>query len=49
MRTDAALTVHSHLRMSGRWTVLGAGKRLPRAVAARSTDSQPFFAAALVS
>jgi endonuclease-8 len=35
MRTDAALTVHSHLRMSGRWTVLGAGKRLPRAVAVR--------------
>jgi endonuclease-8 len=35
MRTDAAITVHSHLRMSGRWTVLGAGKRLPRAVAAR--------------
>ena len=35
MRTDATLTVHSHLRMSGRWTVLGPGKRLPRAVAAR--------------
>ena len=35
MRTDAAVTVHSHLRMSGRWTVLGAGRRLPRAVAAR--------------
>jgi endonuclease-8 len=35
MRTDAAITVHSHLRMSGRWTVLGTGKRLPRAVAAR--------------
>lgn len=35
MRTDAGVTVHSHLRMSGRWTVLGAGKRLPRAVAAR--------------
>jgi endonuclease-8 len=35
MRTDAGVTVHSHLRMSGRWTVLGAGKRLPGAVAAR--------------
>jgi endonuclease VIII len=35
MRTDAGITVHSHLRMSGRWTVLGTGKRLPRAVAAR--------------
>jgi endonuclease-8 len=29
MRTDAAITVHSHLRMSGRWTGLGKGKRLP--------------------
>ena len=35
MRTDAGITVHSHLRMSGRWTVLGAGRRLPRTVAAR--------------
>jgi endonuclease VIII len=35
MRTDAGITVHSHLRMSGRWSVLGAGKRLPRAVAVR--------------
>jgi endonuclease VIII len=35
MRTDAGLTVHSHLRMSGRWSVLGPGRRLPRAVAAR--------------
>jgi endonuclease-8 len=35
MRTDAGITLHSHLRMSGRWTVLGTGKRLPRAVAAR--------------
>ncbi|RZT85232.1 endonuclease-8 [Pseudonocardia sediminis] len=34
MRTDAGVTVHSHLRMSGRWSVLGAGKRLPRTVAA---------------
>jgi endonuclease VIII len=34
MRTDAGWTVHSHLRMSGSWTVLGAGRRLPRAVAA---------------
>ena len=29
-RTDAAIAVHSHLRMSGRWTGLGMGKRLPR-------------------
>ena len=35
MRTDAGITVHSHLRMSGRWTVLGAGRRLPRTVAAQ--------------
>jgi endonuclease-8 len=35
MRADAGITMHSHLRMSGRWTLLGAGKRLPRAVAAR--------------
>jgi formamidopyrimidine-DNA glycosylase len=25
-RTDAAITVHSHLRMSGRWTGLGMGQ-----------------------
>jgi endonuclease VIII len=29
MRTDAGLTVHSHLRMSGRWSVLRPGRRLP--------------------
>lgn len=29
LRTDGGWTVHSHLRMSGRWTVLGPGKRLP--------------------
>jgi endonuclease-8 len=34
MRTDAGWTVHSHLRMSGSWSVLGVGKRLPRSVAA---------------
>ncbi len=34
MRTDAGWTVHSHLRMSGSWSVLGPGRRLPRAVAA---------------
>lgn len=34
MRTDAGWTVHSHLRMSGSWSVLGPGKRLPAAVAA---------------
>lgn len=33
MRTDAGWTLHSHLRMSGSWSVLGVGKRLPRAVA----------------
>lgn len=35
MRTDAGVTVHSHLRMSGSWSVLGVGRRLPPAVAAR--------------
>jgi endonuclease-8 len=34
LRTDGGWTVHSHLRMSGRWTVLGPGKRLPPDVAA---------------
>ncbi|MBN9111351.1 MAG: DNA glycosylase [Pseudonocardia sp.] len=34
MRTDAGVTVHSHLRMSGTWSVLGEGRRLPPAVAA---------------
>lgn len=34
MRTDAGWTVHSHLRMSGRWSVLGAGRRLPPDVGA---------------
>lgn len=34
LRTDAGWTVHSHLRMSGRWTVLGPGRRLPPGVAA---------------
>lgn len=34
MRTDAGWTVHSHLRMSGRWSVLRPGRRLPVAVAA---------------
>jgi formamidopyrimidine-DNA glycosylase-like protein len=29
MRTDAGWTVHSHLRMSGRWSVLRPGRRLP--------------------
>ncbi|MBV9920636.1 MAG: DNA glycosylase [Pseudonocardia sp.] len=33
LRTDACVTVHSHLRMSGSWTVLGPGKRLPPHVA----------------
>lgn len=35
MRTSAGLTLHSHLRMSGSWSVLGPGKRLPRSVEAR--------------
>ncbi|MEQ3552306.1 DNA-formamidopyrimidine glycosylase family protein [Pseudonocardia nematodicida] len=34
LRTTAGWTVHSHLRMAGRWSVLGPGKRLPTAVAA---------------
>jgi endonuclease VIII len=34
LRTDAGWTVHSHLRMSGRWSVLRPGRRLPPAVAA---------------
>ncbi|MEJ8277811.1 DNA-formamidopyrimidine glycosylase family protein [Pseudonocardia spirodelae] len=33
-RTAGGWTVHSHLRMSGRWSVLRPGKRLPRSVAA---------------
>ena len=28
-RFDHELTLHTHLRMDGEWTVLGAGKRLP--------------------
>ncbi|MFD5826980.1 DNA-formamidopyrimidine glycosylase family protein [Lentzea sp. NPDC060358] len=31
-RTDAGLTVHSHLRMSGSWSVLRPGRRLPARV-----------------
>ncbi|GGM88726.1 putative endonuclease 8 2 [Lentzea pudingi] len=33
-RTDAGLTVHSHLRMTGSWSVLRPGKRLPARVMA---------------
>lgn len=29
-RFSGAVTLHSHLRMDGSWTVTGAGKRLPR-------------------
>ena len=29
-RFDHAVTLHTHLRMDGSWTVLGRGKRLPR-------------------
>jgi endonuclease-8 len=36
LRTDAGLTVHTHLRMQGSWTVLGPGKRLPAAVRDRA-------------
>ena len=28
-RFDAGLTLHTHLRMDGSWTVVGPGKRLP--------------------
>lgn len=35
LRTDAGVTVHSHLRMSGRWSVLRPGKRLPPGVELR--------------
>ena len=36
LRTDAGITVHSHLRMQGRWSVLGPGRRLPAAVVPRA-------------
>jgi formamidopyrimidine-DNA glycosylase len=29
-RFDGDLTLHTHFRMDGSWTVLGPGKRLPR-------------------
>ncbi len=29
-RFDGDVTLHTHLRMDGEWTVLGPGKRLPR-------------------
>jgi len=29
-RVEDGLTLHTHLRMDGSWTVLGAGRRLPR-------------------
>lgn len=29
-RFDGGLTLHTHLRMQGEWTVVGAGRRLPR-------------------
>lgn len=31
-RLDDGLTLHTHLRMDGSWTVVGAGKRLPRRI-----------------
>lgn len=31
LRTDRGWTVHTHFRMQGSWTVLGPGRRLPRA------------------
>lgn len=36
LRTDAGLTLHTHLRMQGSWTVVGAGRRLPARVADRA-------------
>lgn len=36
LRTDAGLTVHTHLRMQGSWTVLAPGRRLPAAVRDRA-------------
>lgn len=36
LRTDAGLTLHTHLRMQGSWTVLGPGKRLPAGVRDRA-------------
>lgn len=32
LRTDAGVTMHTHFRMDGSWTVLGLGRRLPRAL-----------------
>jgi endonuclease-8 len=32
MRFEGDLTLHTHLRMDGSWTVVGPGKRLPRRV-----------------
>jgi len=32
-RFDGDVTLHTHLRMDGEWTVLGPGKRLPRRLA----------------
>lgn len=31
LRTDGGWTVHTHFRMQGSWSVLGPGRRLPRA------------------
>lgn len=36
LRTDAGLTLHTHLRMQGSWTVLGPGRRLPAGVRDRA-------------
>ena len=33
-RFDDGVTLHSHLRMDGEWTVLGPGRRLPRRLGA---------------
>jgi endonuclease-8 len=32
-RFDSGFTLHTHLRMQGSWSVTGAGKRVPRAIA----------------
>lgn len=36
LRTDAGVTLHTHLRMQGSWTVLGPGRRLPSRVVDRA-------------
>jgi endonuclease VIII len=49
MRTDDGWTLHSHLRMSGSWSVLRPGSRYPRdlRVALRLTDGRTLAGVAL--